>query len=419
VGQFYALYQWVAQGGISRLQQLLQATGIKPTAYKQAAEHVQRTAFPDHRPRVWWRRGQNWGLLCSWSQAQTAPGPPLAWVLQQQQQQQGLAYLLVPLAMPAYAAGLTQAVQLAQQEWLSEGHGSWEVFWSEEADPLAQGWAAQGMLFDLQALPVGILNAAAAAAAAAAGTEAGAAPTAQAAAAPAAAAAAAAAVEAAEPAAAGVSMLVLLPPAQQQQQQVMQIQQPPPTPALPSQLYAAAPLQQVLSSQQQQEWQQLQQEIEQLAKQQDVLKRRQQVLLQLGPQSLPGPVMPPPTPSSLSEPLMPASETAEHPLVQAQLLAQTSDASTLMDQHQLQQPQKRQKLQQQQGEADQGAAEEGQLDDVVLAAVADAVAGPAASEETVIELPGVGAVVIDDRALSLDRLPSLETLLAGGDFANW
>jgi hypothetical protein len=414
VGQFHSLQQWVTQGGTERLQQLLQATGIKPTAYKQAADHVQRTAFPDFRPRVWWWKGEARGLLCAWNLAATAPGLPLAWVVRQtQQQQQGLPCLLVPLNMPGCEGRLQQALQLAQKDWRAAGHGSWEVFWSDAADPLAEAWAARGMLFNLRALPAGLLNAAAAPAAARDSTDADSA---------AAAVAVGAAAANAAASSASVPLLLELPavasvPAQQQELLLQQLQQPPPTPAL------HAPLQQLLSSQQQQEWQQLQQEIEQLAQQQDVLKRRQQVLLQLGPQPLQftAGLSEPPTPSSLSEPLMPASETADHPLVQQQLLAQTSDASTLMDQHlqlqQLQQPSKRQKLlQPPQHDVQQGAAADGcQQGVIVLTAVFDTVDGPAAEETTVIELPGLGAVVIDERALSLDRLPSLETLL-GGDW---
>uniref|UniRef100_A0A383WMQ8 Uncharacterized protein n=1 Tax=Tetradesmus obliquus TaxID=3088 RepID=A0A383WMQ8_TETOB len=147
VGQFHALQQWVDKGGAPRLQQLLQDTNIKPAAYKEAAEHVQLTAFPDFRPRVWWQQGHVQGLLCSWDQEVTAPGQPLAWVLQQQQQQQqeqqqGLPYLLVPLGMAMHAEELQPALQQAQQEWCAEGHGSWEVFWSDDADPLAQQWAS-------------------------------------------------------------------------------------------------------------------------------------------------------------------------------------------------------------------------------------------------------------------------------------
>ncbi|WIA13759.1 hypothetical protein OEZ85_007309 [Tetradesmus obliquus] len=58
VAQFHALQQWVDRGGAPRLQQLLQDTGIKPAAYKEAAKHVKLTAFPEFRPRVWWQQGQ-------------------------------------------------------------------------------------------------------------------------------------------------------------------------------------------------------------------------------------------------------------------------------------------------------------------------------------------------------------------------
>ncbi|WIA33912.1 hypothetical protein OEZ86_007011 [Tetradesmus obliquus] len=136
VGQFHALQQWVDKGGAPRLQQLLQDTGIKPAAYKEAAKHVKLTAFPDFRPRVWWQQGQVRGLLCSWDQEATAPGQPLAWVLQQQ----GLPYLLVPLGMAMHAAGLQPALQQAQQEWRAEGHGSWE------ADTVAGPAAAEAVM---------------------------------------------------------------------------------------------------------------------------------------------------------------------------------------------------------------------------------------------------------------------------------
>jgi hypothetical protein len=444
VGQFHALQQSVAQGGAECLQQLLAATKIKLFDWKLAAEHVQKTAYPDYRPRIWWEHQHGSrtarGLLCSWNQDESAPGRALAWALPQQQQE--LGHVLVPLDLAGVVTDLDlqQVRQLALQDWRAAGHGSWQLFWSDADDPLAQEWGEQGLPFNLQALPTGILHAAAAAAAPAEG----AAPS------PVAAAAAAAAAAAPPlPLPAGFNLQVVLPTVQQQQQelpgvlaaaqseqQAVQMQPPPPTPALPLQPnLLLAPQQQQqgwvqdleleLQQQQQQLQQGLMQEIEQLLAQ----PPPPQLQLQLGPQHR-GPVQSgPATPAALSEPMMlePASETADHPLVQRELAAQTSDASTLMDQdlhqhlqqqqqlqqQQMQQPrQKRQKLNEQQDQpaAEQGAqvAATGVAAGHVLSARFDTVTGPA--EDETGEAPWMDALLMEQRQQSVDL--SLETLQA-------
>jgi pyruvate/2-oxoglutarate dehydrogenase complex dihydrolipoamide acyltransferase (E2) component len=458
VGHFHELQQWVAQGGTERLQQLLAATNIKPADWHKAAHHVQDTVFPDYRPRIWWQHGsgRGRGLLCSWNQDKTLPGEPLAWALPQQQQD--LGYVLVPLQLqlPGDLTDLDldvqHVMQLALQEWCAAGHGSWEIFWSDAADPLAQRWGDQGLPFNLQALPTGILHAAAPAAAAPPAE--GAAPAAP----PAAAAAAAAppvplAVPAPVPLAAGFNLQAVLPAVQQQQQQelpgvlaavqpvqqAMQVQPPPPTPALPLQpnvLLAPQQQQQAWLQQQQQGWVQelelLQQQPPQLqgwVQELELvlaqpLQQQQpppQLQLQLGPQYLMPILSGPATPAALSEPLQPASETADHPLVQKELMAQTSDASTLMDQiqhlQQEQQPrQKRQKLTQQQ---EQPAAEQGAQLAAAAAAAAvavghvvsarfDTVTGP--DDGAAVEVPGIVVVANDQQQQSLEW-DSIEALL--------
>ncbi|KAF6251056.1 hypothetical protein COO60DRAFT_1677643 [Scenedesmus sp. NREL 46B-D3] len=383
VGQFHALHQWVAQGPPERLQQLLDTTRIKLYDYNRAADHVQQTVYLDFRPRVWWWQGQGRGLLFSWSQAETAPAAPLAWTVPPQQgagQQQGLTCVLAPLDMPEFKADLQQAVPLAMQEWAAAGHGRWEVCWSDDADPLAQGWWAQGMPFYLLALPRGILHAAAATAAAAAAMDG---PQAQAAA-PAAAAAVAA------PAAASAGVQASLPPVQQLELPAARAtlqspyQQPlVPPPSLHSQpLYVPQQLQQQgVGYEQQPEWQQLQQqttgyeqqprqqamgheqqqEWQRLPQQVQELQEKQQRLEQSQPPGLEYPMtflLGLDTPSSPSETLMPASETDADFEIQQELLTEKSDVSSLMDQDLpflQQQPRKRQKLQQQPG-GEQAAA---------------------------------------------------------------